>query len=89
MADIRITIEGARGAGKTTLAKYLYNLLTNTTYFVEKVTDSDALSSGYVQNLMRHLAPSRRQPRTIEIRILETGFVEEIHEDEEDDDFEF
>lgn len=86
MADIRITIEGARGAGKTTFAKFLYNLFVNGTYFVEKVTDSDVLSTNYIQNLVRGLAPVRRQPRSIEIRILETGFVEEIYEGEDEDD---
>jgi len=85
MADIRITIEGARGAGKTTLAKYLYNLFVNGTYFVEKVLDSDTLSTNYIQNLMRGLAPVKRQPRSIEIRVLETGFVEEIYEGEDED----
>ena len=88
MADIRITIEGARGAGKTTFAKYLYNLLANGSYFVDELDDTDILSTGWIQNLREMLTPRRRQPRTISIRILERGFVENIEEDE-DSDFSF
>ena len=43
---------------------------------------------GWIQNLREALTPRRRQPRTISIRILERGFVENIEEDE-DSDFSF
>jgi len=85
MADIRITIEGARGSGKTTFAKYLYNLLANGSYFVDELADTDTLSTGWIQNLREILTPRRRQPRTISIRILERGFTEDIEEDDDDE----
>jgi nucleoside-triphosphatase THEP1 len=88
MADIRITIEGARGVGKTTFVKYLFNLLANTTYFVDEVQDTDVLSTGWIQNIVSVLTPRRRRPRTISIRVLERGFSEVFVDEDIEDDLE-
>lgn len=84
MADIRITIEGARGIGKTTFAKYLFNLLTNSTYYVDKVRDSNPVDTNWIQNLTRTLMPRRRIPRSVEIVVIETGFTDEVIYDEDE-----
>lgn len=85
MADIDITITGARGAGKTTLAKLLYGLLTNSTYYIEEVEDSNTLDTQYVQDLSESIRVRRRAPRSIELRIVERSGFEgiDLHEDDE------
>ena len=86
MADIEIRIRGARGAGKTTLAKYLHNLFVNSTYFVESVEDSDVLSTRYILDPAKRLEPIVRAPRSVSIEIIETTFEADTDVLEDDDD---
>lgn len=85
MADIDITITGALGAGKTTFAKHLFNLLVNGSYYIVDVEDSDVLGERYIQEPRAQLVPVRRAPRSVSISIVETTFrsaIEVLEDDE-------
>lgn len=86
MADIEIRITGARGAGKTTIAKWLHNLMANSTYFIESVEDSDRLSTRYILDLKQQLMPVLRRPRSVSIEIIETTFEADTEVLEDDDE---
>lgn len=85
MADIEITLTGAHGAGKTTLAKLLFGLLANTNYYVEEVEDSNVLDTQYIQDMTRYIRPRRRTPRSVSLQIVERSFFDGIEIDEDDE----
>ena len=86
MADIHITITGAHGAGKTTLAKLLFGLFANTSYFVEEVEDSNVLDTQYIQDMTKYIQPRRRTPRTISLRIVERSYFDGVSVAEDDEE---
>lgn len=86
MSDINITITGARGIGKTTLAKKLFQLFANSEYYVDEVDDTNPISEAFIRNMRKPLDPRVRAPRSVSITVRDYGYrgVDLLQDEEED-----